>query len=84
MTRVKLSQRLIRYEQLMPCKAAFIDAKTPGSHLKDNYSIIGGGVSESKHQNVNFPKNTAFALVQRGNRRARRTRHIRILPPKSL
>lgn len=51
---MKLEERLIRYEDLMPCKAAFIDAKTPGSHLKDNYSIIGGGVSESKHQKVNL------------------------------
>lgn len=49
-----MKERLIRYEDLIPCKAAFIDAKTPGSNLKDNYSIIGGGVSESIHQKVNL------------------------------
>ena len=66
MTSVKLSQRLIRFEQLMPCKAAFIDAKTPGSHLKDNYSIIGGGVSESKHQKVNLSENHGFCIGAAG------------------
>jgi hypothetical protein len=33
MTTVSLKQRLIRFKDLMPCKAAFIDAKTPESGL---------------------------------------------------
>lgn len=66
MTEVSLKQRLIRYSQLMPCKAAFIDAKTPGSHLKDNYSIIGGGVSESKHQKVNLTEKHGFCIGAAG------------------
>ncbi|WP_218598236.1 hypothetical protein [Polaribacter sp. NJDZ03] len=57
-----LKERLIRYSDLMPCKAAFIDAKTPGSHLKDNYSIIGGGVSESTHQKVNLSEKHGFCI----------------------
>ena len=61
-----LQERLIRYKDLMPCKAAFIDAKTPGSDLKDNYSIIGGGVSESKHQKVNLTEKHGFCIGAAG------------------
>ena len=61
-----LKERLIRYEDLIPCKAAFIDAKTPGSNLKDNYSIIGGGVSESKHQKVNLSEKHGFCVGAAG------------------
>ena len=63
---VPLQQRLIRFQQLMPCKAAFIDARTPGSHLKDNFSIIGGGVSESKHQRVNLTELHGFCIGAAG------------------
>ncbi|MEO0042705.1 MAG: hypothetical protein RL329_2153 [Bacteroidota bacterium] len=66
MTVVSLKQRLIRFKDLMPCKAAFIDAKTPGSHRKDNYSIIGGGVSESKHQRVNLTELHGFCVGAAG------------------
>jgi len=66
MKKVSLQDRLIRYEDLMPCKAAFIDAKTPGSHLKDNYSIIGGGVSESTHQKVNLSEKHGFCIGAAG------------------
>jgi len=61
-----LQNRLIRYEDLIPCKAAFIDAKTPGSNLKDNYSIIGGGVSESTHQKVNLSEKHGFCIGAAG------------------
>jgi hypothetical protein len=63
----------------MPCKAAFIDAKTPGSHLKDNFSIIGGGVSESKHQRVNLTELHGFCIGAAGQ-----PPHIRILPTLTL
>ena len=65
-TKIGLQQRLIRYNDLIPCKAAFIDAKTPGSHLKDNYSIIGGGVSESVHQKVNLTLPHGFCIGAAG------------------
>ena len=61
-----LRNRLIRFSDLIPCKAAFIDAKTPGSHLKDNYSIIGGGVSESTHQKVNLSEKHGFCIGAAG------------------
>lgn len=61
-----LTKRLIRYQDLMPCKVAFIDAKTPGSHKKDNYSIISAGVSESKYQKVSFSELHGFCIGAAG------------------
>ncbi len=52
-----LSDRIVRYGELQPCRTAFIDAHTPGSDLKENFTIIGGGVSESadQHVHINIP-----------------------------
>ena len=46
--------RFVRRSEMVPCKSAFIDAHTPGSHLKDNFSIIGPGVTENKEQFINI------------------------------
>jgi len=35
-----MRERLVRRSEMVPCKSAFIDAHTPGSHLKDNFSIL--------------------------------------------
>ena len=43
----KMEDRIVRYGDLVPCRTAFIDAHTPGSDMKENFTIIGGGVSES-------------------------------------
>ena len=53
----KIEKRLVRYGDLLPCKTAFIDAHTPGSDQKENFTIIGGGVSESvdQHVHINLP-----------------------------
>ena len=53
----KIAGRLVRYGDLIPCKTAFIDAHTPGSDQKENFTIIGGGVSESvdQHVHLNLP-----------------------------
>ena len=47
MTPQDMEARIVRYGELQPCKTAFIDAHTPGSDQKENFTIIGGGVSES-------------------------------------
>ena len=47
MTTNSMDGRIVRYGELKPCKTAFIDAHTPGSDQKENFTIIGGGVSES-------------------------------------
>ena len=38
---VDLNERIVRYGDLVPCRTAFIDAHTPGSSLKENFTIIG-------------------------------------------
>ncbi|WP_150467291.1 cupin domain-containing protein [Francisella sp. SYW-9] len=45
-----LRSRILRNAELEPCKTAFIDAKTPGSDQKENFCLIGGGVSENPGQ----------------------------------
>ena len=54
MTPAEMSERIVRYGELIPCKTAFIDAHTPGSDQKENFTIIGGGVSESPDQHVHI------------------------------
>lgn len=50
----EMEARIVRYGDLKPCKTAFIDAHTPGSDQKENFTIIGGGVSESPDQHVHI------------------------------
>lgn len=54
MTPAEMEARIVRYGDLRPCKTAFIDAHTPGSDQKENFTIIGGGVSESADQHVHI------------------------------
>lgn len=54
MTPQEIEARIVRYGDLHPCKTAFIDAHTPGSDQKENFTIIGGGVSESADQHVHI------------------------------
>ncbi|WP_420859902.1 cupin domain-containing protein [Marivivens marinus] len=54
MTPQDMETRIVRYGDLQPCKTAFIDAHTPGSDQKENFTIIGGGVSESPDQHVHI------------------------------
>jgi len=54
MTPQEMEKRIVRYGDLQPCKTAFIDAHTPGSDQKENFTIIGGGVSESPDQHVHI------------------------------
>ena len=54
MTPAEMEPRIVRYGDLIPCKTAFIDAHTPGSDQKENFTIIGGGVSESPDQHVHI------------------------------
>ena len=54
MTPQDMQHRIVRYGDLHPCKTAFIDAHTPGSDQKENFTIIGGGVSESPDQHVHI------------------------------
>jgi quercetin dioxygenase-like cupin family protein len=56
------AKRLIRRSDYVSCAVAFIDCKTPGSHLKENYSIIGPGVTTSADQVVNLREPHGFNI----------------------
>ncbi len=57
---------IVRYGELRPCKTAFIDAHTPGSDQKENFTIIGGGVSESADQHVHITATPGFNIGAAG------------------
>ncbi|NKW78069.1 cupin domain-containing protein [Rhodobacteraceae bacterium R_SAG7] len=61
-----LIDRIVRYGELRPCKTAFIDAHTPGSDQKENFTIIGGGVSESPDQHVHIRDTPGFNIGAAG------------------
>lgn len=56
------ARRHIRREDYVSCTVAFIDCKKPGSHLKENYSIIGPGVTSSADQVINLPEAHGFNI----------------------
>ncbi|MBV0914013.1 cupin domain-containing protein [Anianabacter salinae] len=58
--------KIVRYGELKPCKTAFIDAHTPGSNQKENFTIIGGGVSESPDQHVHITDSIGFNIGAAG------------------
>lgn len=54
--------RHIRTQDYVSCTVAFIDCKKPGSHLKENYAIIGPGVTSSSDQVINLPEPHGFNI----------------------
>ena len=57
-----LRARLVRYPELRPCTNAFIDARSPGSDQKENFTIIGPGVAENPHQYVHIREPHGFNI----------------------
>ena len=66
MTPEAMESRIVRYGDLKPCKTAFIDAHTPGSNQKENFTIIGAGVSESPDQYVHIKDTPGFNIGAAG------------------
>lgn len=62
----EMERRIVRYGDLRPCRTAFIDAHTPGSNSKENFTIIGGGVSESPDQHVHIRDTPGFNIGAAG------------------
>ncbi len=58
----QLRARLVRYTELQPCTNAFIDARSPGSDQKENFTIIGPGVAENPHQYVHIREPHGFNI----------------------
>ena len=54
--------RLLTKDQYVSCTVAFIDCKKPGSHLKQNYSMIGPGVTTSSEQVINLREPHGFNI----------------------
>lgn len=58
----QLRERLVRFCELQPCTNAFIDARSPGSDQKENFTIIGPGVSENPNQHVHIREPHGFNI----------------------
>jgi mannose-6-phosphate isomerase-like protein (cupin superfamily) len=57
-----MEARVVRYGDLRPCYNAFIDTRTPGSQAKENFTIIGPGVSENPDQFVHITEPHGFNI----------------------
>jgi hypothetical protein len=57
-----MEARVVRYADLRPCYNAFIDTRTPGSEAKENFTIIGPGVSENPDQYVHIAEPHGFNI----------------------
>lgn len=66
MSKLDIQDRIVRYGDLKPCRTAFIDAHTPGSDRKENFTIIGAGVTESPHQHVHIKETPGFNIGAAG------------------
>ena len=54
--------RLIKRTDMVACTMAFIDCKMPGSERKENYALVGPGVTQSRDQVVNLTEAHGFSL----------------------
>jgi mannose-6-phosphate isomerase-like protein (cupin superfamily) len=57
-----LASRLIRYADLIPCRNAFVDTRSPGSDRKENFTLVGPGVSENPNQHVHIAEPHGFNI----------------------
>jgi quercetin dioxygenase-like cupin family protein len=61
-TAAEMEARVVRYADLRPCYNAFVDTRTPGSEAKENFTIIGPGVSENPDQYVHIAEPHGFNI----------------------
>jgi len=52
----------VRFNELVPCRTAFVDTHNPGAEGKENFTIIGGGVSENSDQYVHIQETPGFNI----------------------
>ena len=65
-TREELTRRHIPRSQYVSCDDAFIDVRLPGSTPKENYSIIGPGVTQNATQVINLREPHGFNIGAAG------------------
>lgn len=61
-TKEQMEKRCVRYSDLRPCYNAFIDTRSPGSEAKENFTIIGPGVSENPEQFVHIAERHGYNI----------------------
>jgi len=61
-TPAEMERRIVRYADLRPCYNAFIDTRSPGSEAKENFTVIGPGVSENPDQHVHIAEPHGFNI----------------------
>jgi mannose-6-phosphate isomerase-like protein (cupin superfamily) len=66
LTPTELQRRHIRRAQYVSCDDAFIDVRLPGSTPKENYSIVGPGVTQNASQVVNLRESHGFNIGAAG------------------
>ena len=59
---MKRKTQHVRFGELIPCRTAFIDTHNPGTEGKENFTIIGGGVSENSEQYVHIDETPGFNI----------------------
>jgi len=66
LTPQELQRRHIRRSQYVSCDDAFIDVRLPGSTPKENYSIVGPGVTQNPNQVINLREPHGFNIGAAG------------------
>lgn len=66
LTAEELQRRHVRRSQYRSCDEAFIDVRLPGSTPKENYSIIGPGVTQNPGQVINLREPHGFNIGAAG------------------
>jgi hypothetical protein len=66
LTATELARRHIRRAQYVSCDEAFVDVRLPGSTPKENYSIVGPGVTQNPSQVVNLREPHGFNIGAAG------------------
>ncbi|KQW44850.1 MULTISPECIES: hypothetical protein [unclassified Roseateles] len=66
LTASEVARRHIRRAQYVSCDEAFVDVRLPGSTPKENYSIVGPGVTQNPTQVVNLREAHGFNIGAAG------------------
>ena len=65
-TPAEAERRHLKREDYVPCVDAFIDCRLPGSMPKENYSMIGPGVTQNASQVINLQEPHGFNIGAAG------------------
>ena len=65
-TRAEAERRHLKRNDYVPCVDAFIDCRLPGSMPKENYSMIGPGVTQNASQVINLQEPHGFNVGAAG------------------